>query len=244
MDFGLTVVVDVVAIMPLSLGAADRDLDRAGDLPLPSALNAATLPIVFDGIAIFGVFDRALAADGLRALMTVVEVKPAVLCDDDALDGALDVALDFFSGFMLATDSSRFSAVSGVSSLSLPMLYLSGSPTCNANGSTVVAPPSPCLNRDINAAALRVLDLSSVLLVVAGACGDDERSPRVGTAGVGILIAGSGFIPWALRVRSRGCTAVGIGVVVVVDKGSTAVGAGATWSAPSCLSACCCIQFS
>ena len=142
-DFGLTVVVDVVAIMPLSLGAADRDLDRAGDLPLPSALNAATLPIVLDGIAIFGVFDRALAADGLRALMTVVEVKPAVLCDDDALDGALDVALGFFSGFMLATDSSRFSAVSGVSSLSLPMLYLSGSPTCNALGSTVVAPPSP-----------------------------------------------------------------------------------------------------
>ena len=87
MDFGLTVVVDVVVIKPPSLGAADRDLDRDGALPLPYALNAATLPIVFDGIAMFGVFERALLdfADGLRALAFVVEVKPEVLCDDDAL---------------------------------------------------------------------------------------------------------------------------------------------------------------
>ena len=35
----------------------------------------------------FGVFERALLdlADGLRALVFVVEVKPEVLCDDDAL---------------------------------------------------------------------------------------------------------------------------------------------------------------
>ena len=78
--------------------------------------------------------------------------------------------------------------------MSLPMLYRSGSPTCNAIGSTVVAPPSPCLNRDINATALRDLDLSSVLVVLA-ITGDAERSPRAGTTGVGILIAGSGFIP-------------------------------------------------
>ena len=115
-DFGLTVVVDVVVIMPLSIGAADRDLDRAGDLPLPSALNAATLPIVFDGIATFGVFERALLdfADGLRALVFVVEVKPEALCDDDALA--------FFSGCTLDAECSLFSAVSCVSSLSLPML--------------------------------------------------------------------------------------------------------------------------
>ena len=69
-DCGLTVVVDAVTIMPLSLGATDRDLDRAGDLLLA------------------GVFAGALAADGLRALVIVVEVKPTVLCDDDALDAA------------------------------------------------------------------------------------------------------------------------------------------------------------
>ena len=196
---------------------------------MPSALNAATLPIGFDGIAMLGVFEGALLdfVDGLRALVIVVEVKPVVLCDDDALDAAFA----FFSGLALAADSSRFSAVSGVSSLSLPMLNRSGSPICNSTGTTLVAPPSPCFNRDISTAVLRDLDLSSVLLVVV-ITGDDERSPRAGTSGLCILIAGSGVIPWALRLRSLVSTATGI-----------ALGAGATWSAPSCLSACCWIQF-
>ena len=86
---------------------------------------------------------------------------------------------------------------------------------------------------------LRDLDLSSVLLVVAMA-GDDERWPRSGCCGLGMLISGSGFLPRVLRERSFGCSATGTASVFVVG---IALGAGATWSAPSCLSACCWIQF-
>ena len=55
-------------------------------------------------------------------------------------------------------------------------------------------------------------------------------------------------MPWALRDRSFGSTATGIGATGIAVgtcgigtcTAGTADGAGATWSAPCALSACCC----